>query len=284
MKRILVILVSILSMNLKAGIIPDANTIILGKILIQGINQIQKLQATYSKMVEFTRISDQTKQEIGELLKLQNDIKSALLTANNIKDLKISDLLYFAKQNVQLHFSSSNFLSSNSILGGLSSKIEAGSQDTRLGAELYNLYHSSASIPEGSTGYPGIPQSINGLSQNIFDQIGMDNYLSDQKGRAYLLFQSFSKRYEDQALELEQVIKSDNLFSMNSSERMNLLLQAGTLLQKSAEMKMEAGTILESKPGEFIQVQERLIELIKYQKGFSRRIQFNKVYSSLSRD
>jgi hypothetical protein len=284
MKRILVILVSILSMNLKAGIIPDANTIILGKILIQGINQIQKLQATYSKMVEFTRISDQTKQEIGALLKLQNDIKSALLTANNIKDLKISDLLYFAKQNVQLHFSSSNFLSSNSILGGLSSKIEAGSQDTRLGAELYNLYHSSASIPEGSTGYPGIPQSINGLSQNIFDQIGMDNYLSDQKGRAYLLFQSFSKRYEDQALELEQVIKSDNLFSMNSSERMNLLLQAGTLLQKSAEMKMEAGTILESKPGEFIQVQERLIELIKYQKGFSRRIQFNKVYSSLSRD
>ncbi len=279
MKHFLIIISLFWSISLKGGIIPDANTAILAKILIQGITQVQKMKATYDKMVEFTSLSEQTKTEINDLLKLQNEVKTALLTAKNIKDLKISDILYFAKQNVQLKSSINDFVASTSSFSDIYQNIENSPFESKWGSLFYKIYHAPISNQSTSIASFADGLSDQSMDKNIFDQIGVDEYISDQKGRSYQMLLNFAGKYEEQAIELESLVKMDNLFSMNTSERMNLLIKAGSLMEKAVEMRVEANKLLQSEPGKALASEHQVLELLQYKRGFSDRQNKSQRYS-----
>jgi len=257
---------------LKAGVLPDANTLVLSKILAQGISQIQKMQRTYEKITEFTQISQQTRNQIAELLKLESETQKALRMAGNIKDLKISDIKYLLEQNLNIRGDIDNYINTNSSLNQVFHNLKNQNLDFRWGIDLYNQIHS----PSLNVNADRMDQST-----NVFDQMGLETYIQDQNSRMYQMMQNFADRYEEQALELESMIKADNLFSMNTSERMNLLIQAGTLLEKAINLRKEANQILLAKPGETLQAQNMTLELVKTQKDLSARINFSKDYSQV---
>jgi len=262
----------------RSGILPDGNTLILSNILSQGINQVKKLQSTYEKITQFTEISIQTKNEISSLLKLESEIRNDLLKASNIKNLRVSDILYFARQNVSMKGNQNDYLDPNSFFGNLLKKINSKSEDLMLGINLYNKYHSGFFSFGNSQGLNKSSSGING----VYNQLGLETYMDDQKGRVYQILQNFSSRYEEQALELESLIKSDNLYAMNSSERMNLLLQAGNLMEKSIYFRMEANKILESPPGKTVQAQNKALELVQMQSDLSSWVSYSKKYADIN--
>jgi hypothetical protein len=263
-----------------AGLVPDANTLILSKILAQGISQIQKMQKTYERITEFTQISNQTRDEISALLKLESDTRNALLIAQNIKDLKISDIQYFLKQNLDLKGNPDDYIISSSFLNQMLAEINKGSLNGKMAIDLYRGMHSlvGTDSPSGDPLLSGFGESAS-FQKNIFDQIGLESYIQDQNSKTYQMMINFAGRYQEQALELESLIKTDNLFSMNTSERMNLMIQAGNLLERAVKLKMEANQILMSKPGESLEAQKKALELVLTQKDLVSRLDFSHTYS-----
>ncbi len=262
------LLFSFISNPMKADVIPDANTAILGKILVQGIQEVKNLEDTYSKVVEFTNLAEQTKNGISDLLKLQNDFKAALLVAKNIKDLKFSDLLSLVKRNTNFQTLPSDYLSEGSGFLKILNSMGNNNLNPNLGSDFYQAYHS----PSGTL--------INGSGNNIFDQLEMDNYLADQKGKSYQNLNLMADKLEEKALEIESMITTDNIFSMNSAERMGLILKGADDADKAAKLRIEANQILESRPGMFLQAENKVLELLRIQRGFSSRIQFSQQYSN----
>lgn len=256
------------------SILPDANTLVLSKILVQGISQVQKMQRTYEKITEFTQIAAQTRNEINSLLKLESDTRNALISATNIKNLKLTDIKFFLAQNLDLKGNIDDYTLPGSSFNKILQNINSKSQDLQWGIKLYDgMQNFSIS--------PGLNMGNYSNQNNIYDRMGLEMYLQDQNSRIFQLMQNYASRYEEQAMELEALIKTDNLYSMNTSERMNLMIQASNLLERAFKLRMESNKILESPPGETLRSQNKTLELVLSQKDFSNRIQFSKEYSQV---
>lgn len=259
------------------GIIPDANTYILSQILGKDIASLQTMESSYEKIKAFTDFARQTKQSVEKMAGLEQEVQKALKTAKNIKDFKFSDVTFLLGKATGLDLNPASYIPNTALSTNLINKINSSQGNGQAGAALYALYQQPFDLPsfknQASTGQGNLP------SKTLGDQLGVEKYLAAQQGASCEILINFSNRYQQQALEIEQSIKQDDRFSMNTAERMQLLLKAGNLMQESVELKLKAAELLKQPPTETITAVNHAARYIQMQEGFARRIAQSRTYT-----
>jgi len=272
-KTALVVMLTFAFLFAFPGIIPDANTIILGKILVQGMEEIKNLEDTYEKVRQFTDLTLKTKNNIEKMLDMQKEVKDLLLTAKGIKDFKFADITYMLQKSTTTELDPLAYVPAKSAAASIFHKLSEiettlgqstlhfpGAGQGAYGAKLYKLYHD-----------PTLSGNVDGSTKTLAEQLGLENYIAEQRGASYQLLNSFADRYRQEALEIESGVKKESLFSMNTAERMSLLVKAGDMMAKSAELKIKANEILQEAPPATIHALARSAEYLGIQASLADR-------------
>lgn len=259
------------------GIIPDANTFLLSQILGKDIASLQTMEASYEHIKAFTDLARQTKQSVEKMAGLEQEVQKALKTAKNIKDFKFSDVSFLLEKATGLDLNPAVYIPQTALTKTLVNRINSSQGNGQAGAALYSLYQQPFDLP--FTLNPGINEQGRQPSKTLSDQLGLEHYLAAQQGSSYEVLINFSNRYQQQALEIEQTVKQEDRFSMNTAERMELLLKAGNLMQESVQLKLKAAELLKQPPTETITAVNHAARYIQMQEGFARRIAQSRRYT-----
>lgn len=266
-KTLLTILFTFIFLIAFPGIIPDANTFILGQILGKDIAALQTMESTYNQIQSFTEFAKHTKENIEKLARMEQDVQKALKTAKDIKDFKFSDISYLLEKATGIDTDPLSYLPRTALTSTLLNKISRQQGNGQAGMALYNLYHQPIDLPGFKSG-----GQVNGSVKTIQDQLGLENYLAAQQGASFEVLTNFADRFQQQALEIQSSVKKEDLFSMNTAERMQLLLNAGNLMEKSIEMKLKAAELLKQQPGETMIAANHAAEYLNIQAACSNRV------------
>lgn len=249
------------------GIIPDANTFLLSQILGKDIAAVQTMESTFDQIRTFTDFARHTKENIEKMARMEQEVQNALKTAKDIKDFKFSDISYLLEKATSIDTDPSTYIPRTALTASLLSKISNHQGNGEAGIALYRLYHQPLDIisNSGSTQRDRKPKTIQ-------DQLGIERYLAAQQGASYEVLTGFADRFQQQALEIQSSVKKEDLFTMNTSERMQLLLTAGNLMEKSVELKLKAADLLRQQPGETMIATSHAAEYLNIQAACSNRV------------
>lgn len=249
------------------GIIPSADTFILGQILGKDIAAVQTMESTYSQVKTFTEFAKDTRENIIKMARMEQDVQNALKTAKSVRDFKFSDISYLLQKATGIDASPNVYLPGTSLTQSLLKKINSQQGNGQAGMALYTLYHQPVDLP-----LTGSISPVRTTVKSVQDQLGMEQFLAAQQGASYEVLINFAERFQQQALEIQSSVKKEDLFSMTTSERMQQLLNAGNLMEKSVELKLRAAEILKQQPGETIVAAGHAAEYMNIQAACSSRI------------
>lgn len=251
------------------GIVPDANTFILGQILGKDIASLQTMESTYDQVKSFTDFARHTKENVEKMAKMEQDVQTALKTAKNIRDFKFSDISYLLQKATGIDADPASFIPRTAVTQKLLKNIDLQKGNGQAGMALYNMYHQPDDI---TVPVPAGQQTTANGKKSIQDQLGMEQYLAAQQGASYEVLINFADRFQQQALEIQSTVKKEDLFSMNTAERMQLLLNAGMLMEKSVELKLKAAELLKAQPSETLVAASHAASYLSIQSACSSRV------------
>lgn len=249
------------------GIIPDANTFLLSQILGKDIAAVQTMESTFNQIRTFTDFARNTKENIEKMARMEQEVQKALKTAKDIKDFKFSDISYLLEKATGIDTEPGTYIPKTALTGLLLSKISNHQGNGEAGIALYRLYHQPFDILSSEASVQRY-----GRSKTVQDQLGIEKYLAAQQGASYEVLTGFADRFQQQALEIQSTVKKEDLFTMNTSERMQLLLTAGNLMEKSVELKLKAAELLRQQPGETMIAASHASEYLGIQAACSNRV------------
>lgn len=237
---------------------PD-KAIYQGKSLGNMIKQIAEQVKSNKTLVEVANTAYETRNDISDMLRLQDDIKRALLTVKDVSDLKWAKMqnLFTGATGISLNYRG---LIPNSAYGNSARIFQKGSG---FGDGAKTTFHDLDMRSENKITPQQMFESYT-TAKNT--QLVLDDATSIRKIQIAEFYSSAADEMLEKAYELQAAVNTDNRMSMNSAERLTLLNQCNEMVLKSSELRtqsdalrQEAITPSEAQKGMIRQQRQRLL-------------------------
>ncbi|PYF68436.1 hypothetical protein [Pedobacter nutrimenti] len=200
-------------------------------------NQVQQLAAAAKQnetLINAYQTALKTKQDISDMLRLQDEARRALLTVRNIKDLNWSDMsnVFSRVAGVSLDYSG---LIPSSTQGDASRIFTKGSG---FGSGATNIFYKAS----GRTTSKNITSEDLAIrTQSSFNtQLSLDDASSVRKLQVASYYDDMAEDLIKKSVQLSAAINSEGKLSMSSAERLALQKNCNEAIMQSVDLRLKA--------------------------------------------
>ena len=214
-----------------------------GNMIKSLANEVQVISNTAKTLHETKNILQtaiKTKEEIESIYSLQWRVQEALKIAENIRNLKWSDLDIVAQQALGVSVDPQVYLPHipETYLLRQKLKDDPTPQNTRDLYQLLSGIYSATNPIDNYADYASLSKEA------VLNRYSLLEMTDQKKIQSALSYNHLAEEMIGQAEELVEAVKKDRLLTMNEAERLSLLKQCQEVLVKSLDMKVQADELL----------------------------------------
>lgn len=202
-------------------------------------NQVKQLKEFVEQNKTLTNTLNtaiKTKQDINDMLKLQDEMRKALLTVKNIRDLTWSDMTNVFNRSAGISFDY-NSLIPNSSDGDASRIFTKGSG---FGSGATNIFYKASGRSKNSS-TPITSEDLSIRTQNAYKtQLSLDDASSVRKLQVASYYDDMAEDLAKKSVQLSAAINSEGKLSMSSAERLALQKSCNDAMMQSVDLRIKA--------------------------------------------
>lgn len=210
------------------------------KNIANQVKQIDEYVKQTSTLRTTLETAMKTKQDINDMLRLQDDARRALLTVRNIRDLNWSDMSNVFSRAAGISFDYNNLVPRKE--DGDASRIFTKGSGFGSGANQVFMKASGRTYDKEIKA-----QDLALRTKNSFrTQLSLDDASSVRKIQVASYFDEMSEDLAKKSVQLSAAINSEGKLSMSSAERLSLQKSCNEAMMQSVDLRLKADELRKS--------------------------------------